>query len=226
MRERELAVARAADLTITVSEAERALLATSGIAPVAVIPVIEPAPRGGAPGWAARSGVIFLGNYAHAPNVDAATWLCEAIMPLVWERLPGLKLTLAGADPTRAVRALAQPNVTVTGYVADPAVLLATARVFAAPLRFGAGVKGKIVHALAHGVPVVTTPIGGEGIFAGSEYGEAASAPELAAQIVRLHEDRTSWEERAESGRAIAARFTPSAVAKQLEAALAMLYAG
>ncbi|HEY1607943.1 MAG TPA: glycosyltransferase, partial [Paraburkholderia sp.] len=171
MRERELGIARSADLTIAVSDDERDVLAAYGIAPLAVVPVIEPVPARAAPDWASRDGVVFLGNYAHAPNVDGVAWLCEAIMPLVWQRLPGLRVTLAGADPTRAVRALASANVDVIGYVKDTAPLLDAARVFAAPLRFGAGVKGKIVHALAHGIPVVTTPIGAEGIFDAGENG-------------------------------------------------------
>jgi O-antigen biosynthesis protein len=227
MRERELELARGADLTLVTSGAERELLAAAGIARACVLPVVEPEAFGSAPGWAPRRGVAFLGNYAHAPNVDAAVWLAQAVMPLVWERLPGLPLTLAGADPTRAVRALAGRDVEVTGYVPDPAAALAAARVFAAPLRFGAGVKGKIVYALAHGIPVVTTPVGAEGIFEAADYGPVAStAAELAAEIVRVHEDRAAWEALAQRGRAVAARFTPEAVAAQLDAALAALYAG
>ena len=148
-------------------------------------------------------------------------------MPLVWERLPNLRLTLAGADPTRAVRALARPNIEVTGYVADTGALLAEARVFAAPLRFGAGVKGKIVHALSHGIPVVTTPVGAEGIFRAGEYDAiATTASDLAAQIVRIHENRAVWEALAAEGRSIALRFTPREIARELDAALALLYAG
>ncbi len=227
MRERELALARGADLTIAASAIERDILKANGIAPVAVVPVIEPVVADDAPGWEARSGAVFLGNYAHAPNVDAVEWLCGAVMPLVWERLPNLRLTLAGADPTRAVRALARPNIGVTGYVADTGALLAGARVFAAPLRFGAGVKGKIVHALSHGIPVVTTPVGAEGIFRAGEYDAiATTASDLAAQIVRVHENRAVWEALAAEGRSIALRFTPPEIARELDAALALLYAG
>ncbi len=96
--------------------------------------------------------------------------------------------------------------------------LLARARVFAAPIRFGAGLKGKIIYALARGIPVVTTPVGAEGIFDFGEYDAIDAAPEqLAARIVRLHEDAVSWNALAEAGRAIAAQFTPSAVAQRLD---------
>lgn len=215
VRDHEIALARAADVTIVTSSVEAELLRREGIANVAVIPVVEPPSTGALPGWDERNGVVFLGNYAHAPNVDAAEWICREIMPRVWQQLPALHLTLAGTDPTRAVRALAQRNVTVTGHVRDLAELLAKARVFAAPLRFGAGVKGKIVYALAHGLPVVTTPIGAEGIFGTNECDAiVSSAEEFAAQIVRLHEDRVTWERAAAAARRAAQRFTPSALAE------------
>jgi O-antigen biosynthesis protein len=224
MRERELALARRADLTVAANDAERDVLRANGIAPVAVVPVIEPAIPGTQPGWASRNGVVFVGNYAHAPNTDAVQWLRDAIMPLVWERLPELTLTLAGADPTRAVRALAGGKVRVTGYARDIAAILAESRVFVAPLRFGAGVKGKIVHALAHGIPVVTTPVGAEGIFRNDEGGAVAgTAEDLAALIVRVHEDRTLWEALETQGRSIAQRFTPGVVACEVDAMLGLL---
>ncbi len=218
MRQRELLSARNADVTVTTGAPEREQLRAEGITGVYEIPVIEPAPSGAPPGWESRQGIVFLGNYAHAPNVDAAQWLWAAIMPLVWERLPGAHLTLAGADPTRTVRALAGPNVTVTGYVADAGELLAHARVFAAPIRFGAGMKGKIVYALAHGIPVVTTPIGAEGIFDAAGYDAIDASPErLAARIVHLHEDSALWNALSTAGRSIAERFAPSAVERRLD---------
>ncbi len=122
------------------------------------------------------------------------------------------------------MRALAQPDVEVTGYVADVDALLARARVFAAPIRFGAGLKGKIIYALARGIPVVTTAVGAEGIFDSGQYDAIDDAPErLAARIVRLHEDAASWDALAEAGRAIAAQFTPSAVAQRLDDVLQSL---
>ena len=116
----------------------------------------------------------------------------------------------------------------MTGYVADTGALLAEARVFVAPLRFGAGVKGKIVHALAHGIPVVTTPVGAEGIFRAGEYDAiATTASELAAQIVRVHENRAVWEALA-AGRPVDRRsaLRRAEIARELDAALALLYAG
>lgn len=224
MRAREMALAREADVTVTGGGSECALLRAEGIVRAFEFPVIEPLAPVPTSGWESRTGIIFLGNYAHAPNVDAARWLCDAIMPIVRRRLPGVELTLAGADPTRSVRALAQQHVRVTGFVADAGALLAQARVFAVPLRFGAGTKGKTVYALAHGIPVVATPVGAEDVFTAAEYNDTAEDPEkFAARVVELHEDRERWERLSQAGRAIAARFTPDAAGRKLDAVLAAL---
>src|SRR6185312_11126386 len=116
-RERELAIARRAAVTVTTTTNDRDALAEAGIRNVAVVPVVEALASHVAPGWEARDGIVFLGNYAHAPNVDAAQWLCGEILPLLRQRLPGITTVIAGADPTRAVRALARRDVAVTGYV-------------------------------------------------------------------------------------------------------------
>lgn len=217
MRQAELQLASTADVTVVTSEAELQILAQSGIENVHMIPVIEPSPATPTPGWESREGIIFLGNYAHSPNVDAAVWLCSEIMPLVWETLPHVHLTLAGNDPPSLVRTLAAHNVAVPGYLPDVDPLVDAARVFAAPLRFGAGVKGKIVRALAHGIPVVTTPTGAEGIFGPDEReAVAVTAREFADDVIHLHEDRDAWERAVQRGHVIAARFSPGSVDVQL----------
>jgi GT2 family glycosyltransferase len=224
VRERELKIARRAAVTVTTTTNDRDALSEAGVRNVSVVPVIESIPPRAPDGWESRDGIVFLGNYAHAPNVDAAQWLCSEVVPLLRQRVPGITVTIAGADPTRAVRALARRDVAVTGYVADPAALLDRARVFVAPLRFGAGMKGKVVYALAHGIPVVATPIAAEGIFAPGEWEAIANAPaELAALIARAHDDRALWESLALRGREIAQRFSPEAVGTALDDVLALL---
>ncbi len=113
---------------------------------------------------AARDEILFIGGFKHPPNEDAALWLVREIMPIVWRTRPDVRLTIVGDAPTEAVLALAGKLVEVTGFVPDLAPFLARARLCVAPLRYGAGVKGKIVTALQAGVPVVTTAIGNEGI--------------------------------------------------------------
>ncbi len=223
MRERELALARGVDVTVVTSPLERDILAAEGISEVAVIPIIEPESERVHATWEQRSGIIFTGNYSHSPNEDAAEWLCSEIMPLVWQKIPDVRLTLAGAEPTLRMRRLAGERVVVTGFVEGLEGLLGQHRVFAAPLRFGAGVKGKIVQALANGLPVVTTEIGDEGIFVPRDAGIVVSNSEgFAEAIVLLHQDRSLWTRLAEGAQLTAGRFTPAAVAPRIDEILAL----
>ena len=122
------------------------------------------------------------------------------------------------------MRALASPHVRVAGFVPDAAALLAQARVFAVPLRFGAGTKGKTVYALAHGIPVVSTTVGAEDVFAAGEYDDTPDEPGPSPRASSsLYEDRARWERLSAAGRAIAARFTPAAAGRKLDAMLAAL---
>ena len=110
--------------------------------------------------------ILFVACFGHAPNVDAAVFLIRDIIPLLEEQVGQVLVVLAGSNPTEAVRALASPRVTVTGYVTDEelSALYDQQRVSVVPLRFGAGVKGKVVESLARGLPLVTTSIGAQGI--------------------------------------------------------------
>jgi glycosyltransferase involved in cell wall biosynthesis len=114
--------------------------------------------------FASCSDVVFVGGFPHVPNVDAALFIAQEVMPLVWREQPDARLVLVGYAPPEEVRALAGPRVLVTGQVAAVEPYMEIARVNLAALRFGAGVKGKVVQALQLGVPVVTTPVGAEGI--------------------------------------------------------------
>jgi glycosyltransferase involved in cell wall biosynthesis len=147
-------------------------------------------------------------------------------MPRVWERIPNLQITLAGAEPTPAVARLAGDRVRVTGYVPDVRPLFESARLFVAPLRYGAGMKGKIVQSLAHGLPVITTSIGAEGIgIASGENGLIADDVRAFANgILQLYSDEALWSQVAAQSLQTAQQFAPNAVrakiARVLEAAL------
>jgi glycosyltransferase involved in cell wall biosynthesis len=110
--------------------------------------------------------ILFVAGFAHAPNADAATFLAHEVMPLVHERCPEARLALVGSHPSPAIRALVGPGIEVTGWVSDAALLqrYRESRVAVAPLRFGAGVKGKVVQALQQGLPLIVTPVGAQGI--------------------------------------------------------------
>jgi GT2 family glycosyltransferase/glycosyltransferase involved in cell wall biosynthesis len=206
LRELELAMTRTCDVTLVVTEEERDILARA--VPDAVIEVLgtvaQPVDRPA--GLADRNGIVFAGSYLHPPNVDAAVFLVRDVMPEVWRRHPGAVLRLVGEEPPDAVRALAGPEVEVTGFVDDLAAALDGARVAVAPARFGAGLKIKSVDAMARGLPVVTTPLGAEGLGDGALVGDSAEA--LAVHVSALLADDALWRRWSERGRAITeARF-------------------
>jgi glycosyltransferase involved in cell wall biosynthesis len=141
--------------------------------------------------FAQRSGLAFLGGYNHPPNQDAARFLVEQVMPLVWETHPAIELRLIGSDMPDSIRALAAPGVQALGYVNDLASVLGSLRLTAAPLRYGAGLKGKLLTSLAHGLPCVATPCAAEGaeLPAGLLALVDDTPQGLAARIVRLHQE-------------------------------------
>jgi O-antigen biosynthesis protein len=114
-----------------------------------------------------RAGILFVAGFDRRPNVDAAKWLVRAILPRVRAASAEcVHLWLVGSNPTDEVRQLAGENVTVTGYVSDEELrrFHDSARVAVVPLRMGAGMKGKVLEALHHGLPLVTTPVGAQGL--------------------------------------------------------------
>ncbi|MEV4121889.1 glycosyltransferase family 4 protein [Micromonospora sp. NPDC049645] len=191
MRAVELLLTRECDVTLVVSDEERRLL--EELVPdawVEVLSNIHRPPRVRVE-RASTPTVLFVGNYLHEPNVDAARWLCTEIMPLVWAEIPDATVDLVGDAAPPPVRELAGDRVTVHGWVPELAPVYQRARVAVAPLRYGAGVKGKVGEAIEYGVPVVGTPIAfeGMGLVAGTDVLGGETAAELAGQLVRLLRD-------------------------------------
>lgn len=144
-----------------------------------------------------RTGILFVAGFGHPPNIDAAKWLVRDILPLVRAQIPGpAHLWLVGSNPTDEIMQLAGPDVTVTGYVTDDELtrFYRTSRVAVVPLRFGAGVKGKVLEALHHGVPLVTTPIGAQGLDGLEEVIVCSPEAEvLARRTAQLLTDDAAW---------------------------------
>jgi len=224
LRELELAMVRCTDVTVVVSDEERErLLEMVPSADVEVIPTMQDPVEGVAP-LEQRDGIVFVGSFRHSPNVDAAVFLVEHVMPHVWRSRPDAGVTIAGQDPPEELRALAGSRVDVVGWVADIGAVLARTRVAVAPMRYGAGLQLKTVEAMAHGVPVVTTTLGAEGL--GAHDGEQlliADAPEeIAARLSTLFDDDGLWRRLSDAGRAhVHECFGRDAVVPRLEALLA-----
>ncbi len=144
------------------------------------------------------SAILFVGGFAHPPNVDGAIWLAEEILPLVRRDVPLAKLWIVGSNPAPPVKNLASEIIDVTGYVTEYELVskYAEARVAVVPLRFGAGVKLKVVEALWEGLPLVTTSIGAQGLDGLGEVATVVDEAEpLARELVRLLCDDVSWVE-------------------------------
>jgi GT2 family glycosyltransferase len=162
-----------------------------------------------------RRDLLFLGNLAHPPNYDAVHFFLRDIFPAVRERLPEVRLTLVGDNVPPEIAAYASAEVRVLGYVPDIEPVFAASRVMVAPLRFGAGVKGKIGESLAHGLPVVTTSIGAEGMgLADGAHALIADEPAAFADaIARAYTDRGLWQRLSDASYAhVTGNFTPEAV--------------
>jgi GT2 family glycosyltransferase len=193
----ELQGIEGADVVLCVSEEEAAFARERTSVPVHVLStyvnVLEPAPS-----FEERDGVVFFGGFlagSGGPNEDAAVHLVEEVMPILWDAMPEFRLEIIGANPTPVIRELQGPLVDVVGFVPDPAEHLSRARVHVHPLRFGAGIKLKLIDTMAAGLPFVTTPTGAEGLGLGDleDVLVAESPDELARLALDLYRDPELW---------------------------------
>jgi len=202
-RKQELALIEATDATLVVSQFEQQLLRS--ILPSANVSVVSNIHTLRDPGkpFEARQDLVFVGGFQHPPNLDAANWLIEEIMPLVLNELPDVTLHIIGSRMPESLQQRKAPGIRLHGFVADIEPYMTGCRISVAPLRYGAGVKGKVNQAMSHGLPVVATSCAAEGMY--TEHGVdilmADDAPQFAAEIVRLYQDRELWQTLAENGR-------------------------
>lgn len=219
-RERELAIYGACDLVVTVTEADAQELVRRKVrTPWTVVPNIHAPHAGAVPRFDQRCGLVFVGGFGHPPNVDAMRWFVREILPRIRESQPDIPLLIVGSNPPDEVKALAGPGIEVTGFVPETGPFLDAARVSVAPLRYGAGMKGKVGEALGRGIPVVTTSIGAEGMgLVDGEHVLVADAPQaFAEQVLRLYRDAELWERLSAAGRALLdRRYGPEAAGRAL----------
>lgn len=151
------------------------------------------------PSYTQRRNFIVIGNFRHAPNWDAVLWLKQTLWPGIRARLPDAELHVYGAYPPPKATQLHNPaqGFLVKGWAEDALQVMQAARVNLAPLRFGAGLKGKLVDALAVGTPSVTTSIGAEGMSGSGSWPQPVTDDpgSLIEQAVRLYEDETAWQD-------------------------------
>ena len=222
-KRQELRLMRQADLTLVVSETERQLLAAE--APDVRVQVVSNIHRifGSANPPEAREGLLFIGTFAHPPNRDAVLFFCSEVMPLLRARIPEICLKVIGSDPPAEILACAGDGVEILGYVPDVEPYFAQCRLSVAPLRYGAGVKGKVNQSLAHGLPVVATSVAAEGMHLadGESVLIADDAAGFADAVERLYTDATLWRRLSDGGLAVMERhFSFAAAERALRQAL------
>jgi glycosyltransferase involved in cell wall biosynthesis/SAM-dependent methyltransferase len=225
----ELDMVRRADITLVHSVVERGVLARE--VPEAIVfhlpYVLEVQPR--IRGFAERRDIVFIGGFLHRPNVDAVVYFVREIFPLVRKELPGVRFHIVGSEPPREVQELACQDVLITGYVERLQPVLDHCRLTVAPLRYGAGYKGKVAMSMAYGVPGVISRVAAEGMELSHEVEVLITDEPLAfaAEVVRLYRDEALWERLSRAGLKFAAeRFSPEAARAQLAQALFAAGAG
>ena len=206
---REIASIYRCDLTLMISDYEMELLQqTFGVPaqqlhhlPFMLDPAVVDQPL---PEFEARNHFVTIGNFRHEPNWDDVRYLKEQIWPLIRQQLPQAELHVYGAYPPPKATQLHNPKqgFLVKGWAEDAHQVMKQARVCLAPLRFGAGIKGKLADAMINGTPNVTTSIGAEGMHGGLPWsGAIAEQPQpLADAAVELYRSETRWLESQQKG--------------------------
>ena len=208
----ELSTYAKADLVITTTEEDKAvLLAENSSLRIATVPNIHQIHAQNDSDFAKRkqNSLIFVGNFSNNPsNIDAMVYFCGQVLPLIRHRFPSISLAIVGNKPPPEVQALACDHVTVTGYVPDVEPYLASSMVSICPLRYGAGLKGKIGEAMMHGLPVVTTSIGTQGMNAriGVDILVGDSPEEFSNCVAKLLQQAELWKALSKNGQDLVIR--------------------
>ena len=227
MRLREVSIWKRSDVVLYPSAEEAA--AVRGLLPAARVHAVVPYALGPRPDETPRTPpaektILFVAGFGHPPNAEAALWFARHVLPRVLAHVPWARLSIVGSNPPPAIAALAGPHVGVCANVSDAELetAYALARVAVVPLLAGAGVKRKTVEALWHGVPLVTSTVGAQGLPGLEELASVTDDPEsFAGAVIRLLEDDLLWRLRGLAQQAYAReRFSDAALSASLLAAL------
>jgi len=189
------------DIVLTISEYEKWILSKKmPDKKVYVFPtfIYEKTPLGKNILFEDRKWLTFVGGFTHQPNEDGLLWFVEEIFPIILNSNPNIILKVVGSNPTKNILKLKSKNIDVKGFVSDEELeeIYDYTKVVIAPLRYGAGVKGKIIEAISYAVPVVSTSIGIEGIqFAEELFSKNNQKEQFAQSILQLYKDKYKWNE-------------------------------
>jgi len=207
LAKREIASIYRCDVTLMVSEFEMELLQTHFKVPLFLLfylPIWVKNQTLNLPTFEERTDFVFIGNFLHAPNHDAVVYLKEVIWPLLFQKFPKAKMNVYGAYPSHKINSLHQPkmNFYVHGRATSSFEVISKAKVLLAPIRFGAGIKGKLLEAMEFGTPSITSSIGAEamnGTFLWN--GFVTDSPEVFAQkAIELYQNKPTWLDAQQNG--------------------------
>ena len=212
------------DLTITVTEDEAAVV-REWKNKVEVVPNIHMPKIGRIKSYEERRDLLFIGGYNHPPNVDAVIWLCKEIMPFIWKDSPEIKAVLLGSNPPQEVLSLVDDRIIVPGYVKDVSPHFNQAKIFVSPLRFGAGMKGKLEQSMEYGLPVITTDIGSEGMGLEDNVDVliANDTQTFRKKILNLYNNKDLWSNLSKQSLISVSRFSPKEVRPKLDTSINLL---
>jgi GT2 family glycosyltransferase/2-polyprenyl-3-methyl-5-hydroxy-6-metoxy-1,4-benzoquinol methylase len=201
----ELEVCKTVSATLVPSMAEASLLAKEvPDAYVECFPFALDLP-GRQKAFSERRDIAFIAGYLFEPNVDAVVHFVRDIWPHIAERLPDAQFLMVGSNMPESVARLASERIKAIGYVKNLTQFLENCRLTVAPIRYGAGIKGKIISSLTHGVPVVATSLAAEGM--GCAHGVhllvADTIPEWTESVTRAYNDERLWEHLSDNGLAL-----------------------
>lgn len=202
-KQRELKLVEAAHATVVVSSKEKEILEQEVPGNnVIVVPLLREFPRDDVVAFGERSGIAFVGGFLHQPNIDAVNYFIEAIWPTIHAQHPEMIFHVVGANMPDDFASKSVAGVEFVGYVEDLGKYLSKVRLTVAPLRYGAGAKGKVVSSLGYGVPAVVTSVAAEGM--GLENGVnvlvADSVEEFASKIIHAYENELLWAQLSANG--------------------------
>ncbi len=204
---RELAAIYRCDLSLLVSEVEIELLQNTFHIPAHLLyylPIFSTGVASALPKFEERKGIIFIGNFLHEPNVDAVKWIQCEIWPKIHSLRKELEMHIYGAYPSQQIKELnnEKSKFFVHGRAMDASSVTKQARLSLSPLRFGAGIKGKLIEAMECGTPSITTAIGSEGMADEINWpGEiCTTSDDFVESTLKLYDSKELWEEKQQNG--------------------------
>lgn len=219
IKTKELDFIHRAAITYVVSEAELTLLKDLNLKNIHILSNIHIPVQEHGLSFKERKDLLFIGGFHHQPNIDAVQWLKNEIMPLVWQNDKTITVHIIGSSPTDEIKAMHQDNFMIHGFVENVIPYFQSSKLFVCPLRYGAGVKGKIGQALEYNLPVVTTAVGSEGM--GMQHGihcwQADDAQSFADAILHLYNNESDWNQVHAHAQEALQKFSPEAAEDELK---------